>query len=89
MQRIKSEGDYPSARRLFETYGVHFDASLRDEVVRRVDALQIPSYTGFVMPRLEAVRDAGGSIVDVRISYPCDLTAQMLEYSAARRAAIA
>ena len=45
----------------------------------------MPSYTGFVMPRLEAVRDAGGSIVDVTISYPCDLTTQMLEFSASRR----
>jgi dipeptidyl-peptidase-3 len=89
VQRIKSEGDYPAARRLFETYGVHFDPSLRDEVVRRVDALQIPSYTGFVMPRLEAVYGADGAIVDVRISYPCDLTAQMLEFSAARRASLA
>jgi dipeptidyl-peptidase-3 len=84
VQRIKSEGDYAAARTLFETYGVHFDASLRDEVVRRVDRLQIPSYTGFVMPKLEAVTDGGGVITDVRIHYPCDLATQMLEFSAAR-----
>jgi hypothetical protein len=36
------------------------------------------------MPRLEAVRD-GDAIKDVRISYPQDLTTQMLEYSAATR----
>ena len=88
VQRIKSEGDYPAARTLFETYGVHFDAALRDEVVRRVDRLQIPSYTGFVMPKLEPVRDASGAITDVRISYPCDLTTQMLEFSAEKRAEI-
>ena len=57
VQRIKSEGDYTAARALFETYGVHFDAALRDEVVARVDRLKIPSYTGFVMPRLDAVVD--------------------------------
>ena len=51
-------------------------------MVARVDRLQLPSYTGFVMPRLEARRDDGGAIVDVEISYPCDLEAQMLEYSA-------
>ena len=34
------------------------------------------------MPRLEPVRDASGAVVDVAISYPQDLTAQMLEYSA-------
>jgi dipeptidyl-peptidase-3 len=85
VQRIKGEGDYDAARRLFETYGVHFDPALRDEVVARVDRLQLPSYSGFVMPRLEAKRDATGAIVDVEISYPLDFTAQMLEYSAATR----
>jgi dipeptidyl-peptidase-3 len=85
VQRIKAEGDHAEAKRLFESYGVHFDPALRDEIVGRVDKLQLPSYSGFVMPKLEAVRDAGGEIVDVTISYPLDLTAQMLEYSAATR----
>jgi dipeptidyl-peptidase-3 len=84
VQRIKSEGDYEAAKALFETYGVHFDAALRDEIVARVDRLQMPSYTGFVQPRLEAVHDGSGEIVDVTISYPLDLTAQMLEYSGRR-----
>ena len=82
VQRIKSEGDYAAAKELFETYGVHFDPGLRDEVVARVDHLNLPSYTGFVMPRLEPVKDGAGMITDVKISYPCDLTAQMFEYSA-------
>jgi dipeptidyl-peptidase-3 len=81
VQRIKSEGDYDAARKLFETYGVHFDPALRDEIVARVDLLQLPSYTGFVQPRLEAVRDETGRIADVRISYPRSLEQQMLEYS--------
>jgi dipeptidyl-peptidase-3 len=85
VQRIKAEGDYPAARHLFETYGVHFDPKLRDEVVARVDRLNLPSYTGFVMPKLEPVRDASGALVDVAISYPLDFTAQMLEYAAATR----
>ena len=66
VQRIKAEGDYAAAKQLFETYGVHFDPKLRDEVVARVERLHLPSYTGFVMPRLEAVRDADGAINDVR-----------------------
>jgi dipeptidyl-peptidase-3 len=82
VQRIKGDGDYEAAKALFDTYGVHFDPALRDEVVARVDALQLPSYTAFVMPRLSAVRDPAGEIVDVQISYPCDLETQMLEYSA-------
>jgi dipeptidyl-peptidase-3 len=85
VQRIKGEGDYDAALALVDTYGVHFDAALRDEVVARVDRLQLPSYTGFVMPRLEAVTNGCGEITDVEISYPLDLTAQMLEYSAATR----
>ena len=80
VQRIKSEGDYAAAKELFETYGVHFDPEMRDEVVARVDHLHLPSYTGFVMPKLEPVMD-GGKITDIKISYPCNLTIQMLEYS--------
>jgi dipeptidyl-peptidase-3 len=82
VQRIKAEGDYDAAKTLIETYGVHFDPALRDEVVERVDALNLPSYTAFVMPRLEARYGEDGEVVDVEISYPCDLETQMLEYSA-------
>jgi len=85
VQRIKGEGAYDAAKALFETYGVDFDPAVRDEVVARVERLNLPSYTGFVMPRLEAVRDEAGAIVDVEISYPLDLASQMLEYSAATR----
>ncbi len=84
VQRIKSEGDYAAARMLFETYGIHFDSALRDEVVARVDVIGLPSYSGFVQPRLEPVLDAAGVITDVTISYPQDLTVQMLEYSGKR-----
>jgi dipeptidyl-peptidase-3 len=81
VQRIKSEGDYAAARDLFEAYGIHFDPALRDEIVARVDRLNLPSYTAFVQPRLEPVTDASGQITDVRVSYPLDLERQMLEYS--------
>ncbi|QDV35876.1 dipeptidyl-peptidase 3 family protein [Tautonia plasticadhaerens] len=81
VQRIKSEGDYAAAKALFDTYGITFDPDLRDQVVSRVEALDLPSYTGFVMPRLEPEYGDDGEIVDVAISYPRDLEAQMLEYS--------
>jgi dipeptidyl-peptidase-3 len=83
VQRIKSEGDYEAARALFEAYGVHFDPALRDEVCARVDVLQLPSYTAFVMPRLTPVVDDDGRITDVTIDYPCDFETQMLEFSRA------
>jgi dipeptidyl-peptidase-3 len=85
VQRIKSTGDFAAAKKLFETYGIHFDAAQRDEVMKRVDALNLPSYQGFVMPKLTAVRDASGAITDVTISYPQDLTAQMLEFAGVTR----
>jgi len=85
VQRIKAEGDYDAAVKLFETFGVHFDARLRDEVVARVERLKMPSYTGFVQPRLTATKSNDGRITDVKIEYPMDLTAQMLEYSGRRK----
>ena len=81
VQRIKGVGDYAAAKALFEAHGVHFDPVLRDEVVARVDRLHLPSYSGFVMPKLTATRDASGAITDVAMTYPMDLAAQMLEYS--------
>jgi len=85
VQRIKSEGDYQAAAKLFETYGVRFDPKLRDQVVARVDKLNLSSYSGFVMPKLTPVTDATGNITDVSISYPRDLTTQMLEYSGKKK----
>ena len=81
VQRIKSEGDLAAARALFETHGIHFDAKLRDEVLARVESLKLPSYSGFVMPKLTPATDATGKITDVQISYPQDLTKQMLEFA--------
>jgi dipeptidyl-peptidase-3 len=85
VQRIKSEGDYAAAKKLFDSYGVHFDSKLRDQVLARVKALNLPSYSGFVMPKLTPVTGADGTITDVTISYPMDLTKQMLEYSGVKR----
>jgi dipeptidyl-peptidase III len=86
VQRIKSNGDYAGAKKLFDTYGVHFDGKLRDQVVQRVETLNLPSYSGFVQPKLTAVTGADGTVTDVTISYPMDLTTQMLEYSGVRPA---
>jgi dipeptidyl-peptidase III len=82
VQRVKSTGDYAAAKAMFEAHGIHFDPALRDEVVRRVEKLNLPSYTGFVQPDLSLVHDASGDIVDVAISYPLSLEDQMLRWSA-------
>jgi dipeptidyl-peptidase-3 len=80
LQRIKSEGDFTAIRDLVETYAVKVDPALHAEVRTRYAALDIPPYSGFINPRLVPV-EQGGAIVDVRIEYPEDFTAQMLEYA--------
>ena len=80
VQRIKSEGDYKSARDLIETYGVKVDADLHAEVLVRYARLNIPAYAGFVNPEYRLIWKEGG-IVDVEIYYPGDFLAQMLKYS--------
>ena len=55
VQRIKSEGDLAGAKKLFDSYGIHFDPKVRDEMVARVDKLNLPSYTGL----RDAEADAG------------------------------
>ena len=85
VQRIKSEGDYAAAKDLFESYGIYFDTRLRDEILERVDQVGLPSYSGFVMPKLEPVTDTDGEITNITISYPMDLTEQMLQYSGKRQ----
>jgi len=82
VMRIKAEGDLDAARNLVDTYGLKIDTALRDEVQARVKDLNLPKYTGFVMPKLEPVNDPTAKIVDVTVSYPLDLAAQMLEWSA-------
>jgi len=85
VQRIKSAGDYLAAKALFDTHGIHFDPALRDEIVGRVEKLNLPSYTGFVQPELTAVRDEAGAVTDVTISYPLSLEDQMLGWSGGPR----
>jgi dipeptidyl-peptidase-3 len=79
IQRIKSEGDYAAASALVETYGVKVDRAMHQEVLDRVTPLNIAAYAGFIQPRLVPV-ERDGEIIDVKIEYPDDFPAQMLEY---------
>lgn len=81
VMRIKAEGDLAAAKALIDSYGLKVDIALRDEVIERARKLDLPAYTGFVQPKLEAVLDPEGKITDVKVSYPLDLATQMLEYS--------
>lgn len=81
IQRIKSEGDYAAGKALVETYGVQVDRALHEEVLARVEALGIAPYSGFINPRLDAVTNEQGDIIDVTIEYPDDFTKQHQGYS--------
>jgi dipeptidyl-peptidase-3 len=82
VQRIKSEGDYKAGKKLIETYGVKVDRKLHEQVKQRYAALNIAPYAGFIQPKLTPVVE-GGEIVDVKIEYPTDFSAQMLELAEA------
>jgi len=59
---------------------VKVDPVLHAEVLERYATLDIPPYSGFIGARLAPV-ELGGRIVDVRLEYPDDFSAQMLEYA--------
>jgi dipeptidyl-peptidase III len=79
IQRIKSEGDFEAGKNLVENYGVKVDQALLTEVHRRYEPLNIAPFMGFIQPKLVPVKK-GNDIVDVKIEYPTDFLAQMLEY---------
>ena len=81
IQRIKSEGDYESARLLVEKYGVKVDSKLHKEVLARYRSLQLAPYKGFVNPVYVAVTDKEGNIADVKVDYTEGYAEQMLRYS--------
>ena len=80
VQRIKSQGDYAAAKKLFEEYGIQVDPEIHKEVLARSEKLGIPPYGGFINPKLVAVKNDAGEITDVKVEYPDDFTKQMLEY---------
>ena len=80
VQRIKSEGDYKAGKDLVENYGVKVDEALHKEVKERYASLKIAPYSGFINPKLIPIMD-DEKIVDVKIEYPADFAAQMMEYA--------
>ena len=78
IQRIKSEGDYEAGKALVETYGVKVDRAMHEEVLARIEPLDIAPYKGFVNPRLDALEE-DGEIVDVKIEPMENFVDWMLE----------
>ncbi len=72
LMRIKAEGDYAAIKGLVDTYGVHFDPKLRDQIVARYTTLNLPSYYAGVNVR----------VTPTMVSYPRDPVRQYLDYGA-------
>ena len=81
IQRIKSEGDFESARELVERYAVKVDADLHQEILDRYAKLNLAPYKGFLNPVMRPIEDSDGQIVDVEFDYTESYTDQMLRYS--------
>jgi dipeptidyl-peptidase-3 len=82
LMRIKAEGDYDAIKALIDKYGVHFDPTLRDQVMERYRKLNMPTYFAGINPDLTAQFDGAGNVTKVDIQYPRDYVKQQLSYSA-------
>ena len=80
VQRIKSEGDFESGKKLIEDYGVNVNPVLHEEVLKRYQQLNLAPYTGFVNPELVPAFNDKGEIVDIILKYTDDYLGQMMEY---------
>jgi dipeptidyl-peptidase III len=78
IQRIKSEGDFKSAKAMVETYGVKVPAEMVTEVRNRFSSLPTKPFGGFVQPRLIPTLDKNGNVTDVKVEIEYDFVKQML-----------
>jgi dipeptidyl-peptidase III len=80
VQRIKSEGDFESAKYLVENYGVKVNQEIHKEVLERWEKLKIAPFAGFINPKLIPVIE-NDEILDIIIGYPENFACQMLDYA--------
>lgn len=81
IQRVKSEGDFETAKNLVETYGVKIDPELHAEVLERYKKLNLAPYSGFVNPVYRVERDEKENIVNIHPDYTEGYAEQMMRYS--------
>ena len=79
LQVIKSTGDADAAHRIFDEFGTHVDPQWNANIAARREKLKLPKLKAFVFPHLTPVM-RGNEIVDVRLAYDEDLTAQQLRF---------
>jgi dipeptidyl-peptidase-3 len=76
---IKATGDYEGIRKLVREKGIRFDPKLRDEVVARVRAVEVPADVLLISPKLVPVVDGKGQVVDVKVRHDQGFIEQHLE----------
>jgi dipeptidyl-peptidase-3 len=81
LMRIKSEGDGAAIEKLIQTYGLKFDGKLRDEVVARYKALNLPPYRAGIYGTVELVKGADGKATDAKVVYTRDFLGQQLDWA--------
>lgn len=81
IQRVRSEGDFETAKELIETYAVKVNPEIHKEIRERYAKLNLAPYKGFVNPKYSVVKDKKGNIIDINIKYDEGYTEQMLRYS--------
>ncbi len=81
IMRIKATGDYDGIKKLIDTYGLHFDPAVRDDVIARYKKIDTPIYLTGVYATLTPVKDKAGKVTDVAVSYPRDFLAQQLAWA--------
>jgi dipeptidyl-peptidase-3 len=80
IQRVKSEGDFETGKKIIEDFGVKIDPSLHTQILARYAKLNLAPYTGFVNPLLAPVYDSNVKITDVIVEYTDDYLGQMMYY---------
>ena len=81
IQRIKSEGNFETAKQLVENYAVKVDRPLHEEILARFKKLDLAPYSGFLNPVYQLKTYPCGTPADVLISYNEEYSDQMLRYS--------
>lgn len=81
IQRIKSEGDFETARQLVEKYAVNLDPALHHEILERYKKLDLAPYKGFINPWMKLEYDEKGDVSRVVLDYTESYEHQMLRYS--------
>ncbi len=81
IQRIKSEGDFESGKKLVETYGVKVDQELHKEILERNSQFKSAPYSGFINPVLTPKLNENDEIIDVKVVQPKSFADQMLQYA--------